>query len=90
MSLFYFQYTKEKKKKEKETLKYRSYTVYYIKFQVYNIWVKKKKKSKIFKSRPRKKVYECLRGEELKKRKKKKKIVRNEIVMKTFLDSVRI
>ena len=51
---------------------------------------KKKKKSKIFKSRPRKKVYECLRGEELKKRKKKKKIVRNEIVMKTFLDSVRI
>ena len=42
-----------------------------------------KKKSKIFKSRPRKKVYECLRGEELKKRKKKKKIVRNEIVMKT-------
>ena len=32
---------------------------------------KKKKNSKIFKSRPRKKVYECLRGEELKKKTKK-------------------
>ena len=46
---------------------------------------KKKKNSKIFKSRPRKKVYECLRGEELKKKKKD-----DESVMKTFLDSVRI
>ena len=33
-----------KKNNNKETLKYRSYTVYYIKFQVYTIWVKKKKK----------------------------------------------
>ena len=43
-----------------------------------------KKKSKIFKSRPRKKVYECLRGEELKKRKKKKKHSNIEVIQYTI------